>query len=102
MIGFKTTRASRLNLGPCHRACGYGLGECSEIDRRTRPLCKVSSSSGSYFPLLIIKRTNHRPLKRMHSCPFSSRAAAGRRHLLRVLLDIHVGLVVEILDFEGS
>ena len=74
----------------------------SESDERnwyTKPLCRVSSSKGHYFPLLIIRTRETQTVETdVQLSPFLEGCGQSTPHLFRALLDIHVGLVVKIPD----
>ena len=69
----------------------------------THPLYGISGPKRHDFPLLIIRYMYHRPLNRTYEpSPLFEIRGRSTAHLSRELIDIHIILVVKVLDFVDS
>ena len=77
--------------------------ESSERNMYTHPLHGIPSAKGFDFPLLVVRHTNHKLPKQTYEAP-SLRKGCGwsATHVFRVVMDVHVGLGVEVLDSIDS
>lgn len=74
--------------------------ESDEGDLPTHPLNGISSPKRPDFPLLVVRYTSHRLLKRTYKTPSLSESCGwSTANVSRVLLDVQVGLTIEVLDF---
>ena len=88
---------------PRRQTYGYKLEESSKVNVYAYPSHGVPCPKGLNFPLLVVRYMNRRLLKWTYE-PSSLLKRCGRSttHLFRMLVNIHVGLAVKVLDFVDS
>ena len=73
--------------------------ESSEKNMYTHPLHGIPSAKGFDFPLLIVRYVNHKLPERTYETPSLHKGCGWpATHVPRVVMDVHVGLGVEVLD----